>query len=30
MDNCELLKYLGFEVNVGGGHFGNLEDADGQ
>lgn len=26
----EPFTYLGFEVDVGGGHFGNLEDADGQ
>lgn len=27
---CVPFTYLGFEVNIGGGHFGNLEDADGQ
>lgn len=28
--NRAPFTYLGFKVNIGGGHFGDLEDADGQ
>lgn len=30
MKHHVTFTYLGLKVNVGGGHFGNLEDADGQ